>query len=66
MSNMSDEIIINVQGHTKELSAVPNCTCGGEYGVAFTFHGEGGWIIPWEDLEYLLTLKSQKPIRGIE
>ena len=53
-------IKINVKGALQPLTAQPNCTCGGKEGVAFNFGHEGAWIIPWEDLEELIALKSKQ------
>ncbi len=52
-------IKIDVKGAIKPLMASTNCSCGGKKGVAFRFGNEGGWLIPWEDLENLV--RSKKP-----
>ena len=58
-----EEVEVNVIGHTEKLVAWPNASCGGYKGVAFKFSSSGAWVLPWEELERILSMKKPKPKR---
>ena len=56
------ETKVRVKGHTKSLMAWDS-ECGGEAGIAFAFSGEGGWVIPYSEIERLMRLFG-RPVKG--
>jgi len=45
---------VKVHGQTKRLYYWPASCCGGAVGVGLNFEGEGGWVIPIEEMRRLV------------
>jgi len=57
---LPDKIEINVQGHIEPLFFGPyESHCGGEVGFSFWFGNEGGWVIPYDDIDKIKTIADR-------